>query len=1139
MTGQTPRGIGIAIFLGLLFTIALALVLTPDGAEAQTNPPSSGDWDIYDSTTISNSRVTVPGNLNIFGGGSLTLTDVDLTFNHMSWGVKAFRVRNNARLTMTGGSITHSSIDYSYQFVIENGATVSMDGVTVKHTWHDWRTTRGNQNLAGGMQIKSHLVTVINCTFTEQVRVAMTINNANPKITNCTFTKIHYYTYLKSGYYLHRDAIGIMIIDGAPEIIGCTFNEIGDHLSRYYDASAYSTTYLYLYGHGIYTVRGAPKIKDCIFTEIGRIHDQYSYYIWVEAVKRTVSFRMSQDYNQFRGAIHAIDPIILEVFDCNFTHNYEGYIYYTNNAYGVYQDDGKSSIKGNVFEINGGGGVYLNNADALLKDNQMLDFYHYGLYIYGNGVISAQNNTWNGTAENRNLRNEYAVYIRSSGRNIDLRLNRISFCFRAFYIQDTSRVSIHDTLITNCSKKIYAYGARVDCYNVTVSRTDIELGYSSSEVNIYWDLDVKVTWQNGVPIPSAIVQIFNESNGLLKASQVNDKGRMPTLTMLQTKVSGTSQSVTSLVNSPLKVSAYANAIDSRRYTIPFDENTFFVCIVEDLVPPNVEIYAPPKNHAQNETTLSLTGIAVDVGSGLDGVEVSTDEGSTWHRATGGLTWNLSVDIPEGNYDIQVRGIDIAGGISLYHIRNLTIDLTDPWLIITTPAKNNFYTNESTVTIIGQAEIGANVYINGEELHTTGGSFFAQLVNQQEGNNTYEMMAVDLVGNRNITMLNIYQDITPPILLVEYPPEEHITNDRVLAISGLTEQDVVVTIDGLVILVENGLFTLPMTLREGLNVIAIQAVDLAKNYRVRTLHVTYDITPPEVDMLFPQEDGAVNKSTITVAGDVEADVEQVRVNQVPVAIKNGRFSKGFKLSEGDNLILVEVTDHAGNTINLAYTLTLDTNLPDLVINGPLDGTYVTEETVLVSGRTDVDATVTLNGEEVPVSGGYFSVEAPLEETMPGDDPNMLVVVAMDVVGNYVEVELYVYRDTSAPSFTVYDTPSSTVNDFINITGGVVDVTDIHEMTINEMLVQPTAKGYFEAYVPLEMGLNVFTVTARDLAGNEYTQQVSIEREPQQVSDTGFMGLGDQAWLIMVLCLVVGLFAGLAILYLMERRKGVDV
>ena len=1141
MTRQTPRRIGITIFLGLLFTIALALVLTPDGAEAQTDPPSTGDWDIYDSTTLSDSRVTLPGNINIYSGGSLTLTDVDLMFNHMSWGAKAFRVRNNARLTMTGGSITHTSIDYSYQFVIENGATVSMDGVTVMHTWHDSRTYRGNQDLTGGMQIRSHSVTVVNCTFTEQVRVAMTINNANPKITDCTFLKTNYYTYyIEYTYYTihYREAIGIMIINGAPEITGCTFNEIGDYLSAYNDPAG-SYTYLTLVGHGIYSVRGAPKIKECTFTEIGRIHTSYSYSVYYDEWNRWIYFYTRQDYREYRAAIHAIAPIMLEVFDCNFTHNFEGYYYYTNQAFGIYQDDGKSSIKGNVFWTNGGSGVYLNNADALLKDNEMYDFYWYGLYIYGNGAISAQNNTWNGTAELRNIRSEVAVYIYNGGRNIDLRLNRISFCQRAFYIQDTNGVSLYDTLITNCSKKIYAYGARVDCYNVTVARADIELGYRSSEVNIFWDLDVKVTWQNGVPVPSAIVQIFNESNGLLKANQVNDKGRMPTLTMLQTKVTGTSQSTTSLVNSPLKVSAYANAIDSRRYTIPFDENTFFVCIVEDLVPPNVEIYDPPKDHAQNETILSLIGIAVDVGSGLDGVEVSTDEGSTWHRATGGLTWNLSIAIPEGTYDIQVRGIDIAGGISLYHIRNVTIDLTDPWLIITTPAKNNFYTNESTVTIIGQAEIGANVYLNGEELPTTGGSFFAQLVNQQEGLNTYEMMAVDLVGNRNITMLNIFQDITSPILLVEYPPEDHVTNDRVLAISGLTEQDVVVTIDGLVVVVENGLFTLPMTLREGLNVIEIQAVDLAKNYRLRTLLVTYDITPPDVDMLFPQGDGAVNKSTITVAGDVEADVEQVRVNQVPVAIKNGRFSKGFKLSEGDNLVLVEVTDHAGNSINMAYTLTLDTNPPELVMDGLLDGTYVTEETVLVSGRTDVDATVTLNGEEVPISGGFFSVEAPLEETKPGDDPNMLVVMAMDIVGNYVEVELHIYRDTSAPGFTMYDTPASTVNDFINITGGVEDVTDIHEMYINEMPVQPTGKGYFEAYVPLEMGLNVFSITARDLAGNEVTQQVSIEREPQKVSDTGFMGLGDSAWLIMVLCLVVGLFAGLAVLYLMERRKGVDV
>ncbi|UCC92933.1 MAG: right-handed parallel beta-helix repeat-containing protein [Thermoplasmata archaeon] len=1137
MTGQTRSRTGLAIFLALLFGIALAMVLTSDGSQAQTNPPTSGDWNIYDNTVLSNTRVDVPGSIVVYSGGHLTLNNVDLQFQHASFGGKALRVRGNAEFTMTDGSISHTSISYSYQFIVESGATVDLDGVTVRHTWHDSRTSRLNQDLTGGMVIRSHDVRVTDCTFTDMLRVGMTIDNANPDITNSTFTKVDYYTYYKDYNYCDREAYGIFIINGAPDIEGCTFSELGDYDSAYNDAGSSSSYYCYLRlnGHAIYVLRGAPTITDSLFTEVGRMHTSSSYYTYVPSVGRYVNFYFWRQEN--RGAIHADDPLMLEVFDCNFTGNYQGYYYYTSQAYGIYQYDGKSSIKRNYFLTNGGGGVYLNEADSVLKDNQMYDFFYYGLYIYGSGVITATNNTWNGTAELRNVRNEAAVYIYSGGSNIDLRLNWITFCQRAFYVTDTSLVNIYDTLVTNCSKKVYANSARVDFYNVTISRGEIELGWSSAEVNIYWKLEVLVTWQNSVPITEAIVQIFNESNGLLKANKVNNQGLMPALTLLQTKVTGTSQGSISLVNSPLKVSAFASAIESKMYTVPFDSNTFFQCIVEDAIAPNVEIYAPSNHHAQNETTVRLFGIAVDVGSGLDGVEVSIDGGDTWQRATGGLTWNISVEMEEGNHDIQVRGVDIAGAMSVYHIRNVTIDLTEPWLIITTPAKDRFYTNQTTLTIIGQAEIGADVFLNGEELNTTGGSFFTQIHNTQEGNNTYEVMAVDQVGNRNITLINIIQDITPPILLVEFPPEDYVTNDRVLHISGLTESDVTVTIEGLQVEVANGLFTLPMTLKEGMNVIDIQAVDLARNFKFMTLYVTYDISPPEVDMVYPLGDGAVNKSTVTVAGMVEADVDEVLVNQVPVVVRNGQFSKNFKLSEGDNLILIKITDHAGNTIERAYTLTLDTQPPALEVFTPEDLTFVTEESVYVSGRAEVGAVVTLNGEEITVTGGFFAVMHPLEETLPGGDFNEIIVEAIDAVGNTASIELHVWRDTSAPRFAVYEVAESTTNDFINITGGVEDPADVYEMYINDLPVQPSDRGYFEAYVPLDMGVNVFTITARDMAGNEFSQQVTVQRDPKVVSDTGFMGLGDSAWLIMVLCLVVGLFAGLAVLYMMERRKGV--
>jgi hypothetical protein len=1136
MTGQSSSRIGIAIFLALLSAIALAVVLASDGAEAQTNPPTSGDWNIYDSTSLSNTRVNVPGSIIVYSGGSLTLNDVDLIFTHQSWGNKLFRVRGNAKLTMTGGSISHTNIKYSYQFVIEEAATADLDGVTVRHTWHDAATSLSREDLTGGLTIRSDDVTVRNCTFTDSLRVGMVIDGANPEIVNCTFFKIDYYTMYKDYYYCDREAFGIVVLNGVPEIVGCTFDELGDYSSAFNDAGTYTYTYLRLNGHGVYAIRGAPKIRECLFTDIGRIYTSSAYYTYVESVGRYVYFYFWRQ--EYRGAVHAIDPMMLEVTDCNFTGNFGGYTYYTSQGYSVYQQNGKSNIRRNLMISNGGGGVYLSEADATVRDNQMSDFTYYGMYIYGPGVISAQNNTWNGTAELRTIRNEYAVYIYNGGGNIDLRLNKISFCMRAFYVTDTNLVNIYDTLVTNCTKKVYANAARVDFYNVTISRAEIELGYSSAEVNIYWNLGVLVTWQNGVPIPGAIVQIFNESDGLLKANKADGKGRMPTLTQLQTKVTGNSQGTTSLVNSPLKISAYANAVQSKVYTVPFDSNTFFNCIIEDLIPPNVEIYAPFRDHAQNTTMLDLLGIAVDVGSGLDGVEVSADGGNTWVRADGGLQWNITIELAEGNYDILVRGMDIAGSYSDYSIRNVTIDLTEPWLIITTPSETVFYTNLTTLTIIGQAEIGARVYLNGDELKTTGGSFFTQITNSQEGNNTYEVMAVDLVGNRNITLLFITQDITPPILLVEFPPEEYVTNDRVLDVSGLTEEErVTVTVDGLAVAVENGLFTMPMTLKEGLNVVEVQAVDAARNHKYMTLMVTYDVTPPQVEMVYPVVDEAVNKSTVMVSGHVEADVSEVLVNQVPVAIRNGVFSKNFKLAEGENQILVQVTDRAGNSITRSYTLTLDTLSPELELLSPTDLSYVTEASVVVSGRTEPGAVVTLNGEEVPTSGGYFSVVHPLEETTPGGDGNLILVEAMDAVGNAASVQVVVYRDTHAPIFTVYDVPKSTIDDFINITGGVETVEDVYEMKINDMPVQPTARGYFEAYVPLDMGVNVFTISARDVAGNEYAQQVTIEREPRKVADTGFMGLGDSAWLIMLLFLFVGLFAGLTVLYLMERREGV--
>jgi len=1134
MTGQLSSRIGISIGLGLLFIIVLAMVIAPEDVDAQTNPPSgTGDWNIYDVTSMSNQRITLQGNLNVYSGGKLTLTNVDLIMAHASLGGKVFRVRNNAQLVLDGGSISHSVATNSYKFIIDAGATVTMDGVEVSNLWHNPATT--SSALQGGMQVQSNSVTITDCTFKDNERVAMVITSASPHIKNSTFMRSAYFSYYRSSNYIYREAFGIVVIDGSPRIEGCTFTELGDYSTAFTDAGPYTYTYLRLNGMGVYSVRGSPKITDSLFIDIGTMHTSSSVRLYVPSVGRYVYFYFwSQDY---RGCVKAVDPLALEVIGCNFTGNYQGYYSYTSQAYGVYQSGGSSSIKNNIWWSNGGGGVAIFAGNVIMRDNEMYDFFYYGVYINGRGTVTVTNNIFNGTAELRNVRTEYGIYIIQGSGNIDIRNLNITFCMRAIYVTDTANVRFYDTYINNCSKKVYANAATVACYNVTIARADIELGWNSAEVSIYYKLKVRVTWQNGSPVPDAIVQIFNESDGLLKANQANTNGIMAPLTMLQTQLTGTSNNQVSVVNSPLKISAYANAIESKKYTINFDQNTNFQCIIEDKLTPNLEIYGPFKDHAQNTTTLRLFGIAVDVGSGLDGVEVSADDGNTWFRADGSLTWNLSLDLPEGVYDMQVRGVDRAGAISLYIISNVTIDLSKPWLIITSPKEKSIYTNQTTITIIGQAEIGASVFLNGEELDTQGGSFYTQISEQQEGQNTYEVMATDHVGNRNISLLTIFQDITPPILLVEHPPEDLVTNDRVLEISGLTEMGVLVTINNLVVQVENGLFTMPMTLQEGVNKILIQAVDLARNHKVIRFEVVYDVIPPEVEMTYPVRDEAVNHSTVLVSGNVETDVAEVRVNQVPLPIRFGSFSKSFKLSEGENVILIKVTDRAGNSISRKYTLLLDTSSPVLVLDGPIDGTYSTEETVRVSGRVDVGAKVTVNDEEVEVSGGFFSYDAPLTETPPGGDPNLLMIVAFDEVGNTVVEKVRVYRDTKAPEFAVYETSPSITSEFTNITGLVVDVDDITIMTINEIPIQPNSKGYFEAFIPLRMGENVFVIQATDEAGNTHKEEITIDRNKLEVSDTGIMGLGDSSWMLLVLFLVIGLAIGFILLYILETRKGV--
>ncbi|MDQ1554290.1 MAG: hypothetical protein QOK46_1368, partial [Microbacteriaceae bacterium] len=85
----------------------------------------------------------------------------------------------------------------------------------------------------------------------------------------------------------------------------------------------------------------------------------------------------------------------------------------------------------------------------------------------------------------------------------------------------------------------------------------------------------------------------------------------------------------------------------------------------DATPPTVSVTSPTAGTAiANGTSVTMTGTAADVGGTVAGVNVSTDDGATWHRATGTTSWSYTyAQHGMGSQSVQIRAIDDSANYS--------------------------------------------------------------------------------------------------------------------------------------------------------------------------------------------------------------------------------------------------------------------------------------------------------------------------------------------------------------------------------------------------------------------------------------------------------------------------------------------
>jgi len=134
------------------------------------------------------------------------------------------------------------------------------------------------------------------------------------------------------------------------------------------------------------------------------------------------------------------------------------------------------------------------------------------------------------------------------------------------------------------------------------------------------------------------------------------------------------------------------------------------------------------------------------------------------------------------------------------------------------------------------------------------------------------------------------------------------------------------------------YTPPSALSEGPHTVTIDVSDNDGNAADQASRTyTVDTIPPVLNLTHPEDGFITNNASMVVQGTtndatstpVTITITLNSVDQGPVTVTSGAFSKTVTLAEGDNTIVVTATDAAGKTTTVTIEGVLDTSAPEIV------------------------------------------------------------------------------------------------------------------------------------------------------------------------------------------------------------------
>ncbi|USG68466.1 Fn3-like domain-containing protein [Brevibacillus ruminantium] len=403
-------------------------------------------------------------------------------------------------------------------------------------------------------------------------------------------------------------------------------------------------------------------------------------------------------------------------------------------------------------------------------------------------------------------------------------------------------------------------------------------------------------------------------------------------------------------------------------------------------------------------------------------------------------------VPDGNYRFVIRA-RIDNRQASWHTLTLPVKVdTKPPVVTASLSGNKVEWSSRDKDIQGYLLYVGGKKVGGPYSSTVNSTFVSQ------PDKPISLVAYDFAGNMSVTHINGKSDTVPPY--VKFPGDLYtavmISSAPDVAINGrIAGEDMLDRVRLLInqkpVKVEtDGSFETILKLPEGLNYVAYQAQDMYGNTRQFTQRVIVDTTPPLLQFL---NDGTEEiwfdsgtkrmlvplrfayrdqnyKGQVSVNGQIVSSWEE---DQLEKAVYK-TFSQRLTLKHGENRILLEGKDGAGNASSIVVYAYVDALAGSIVMNhGEQRLTYQAKgvpapvlkfhkpnneapagESYVISGRVTAPGTVMMHldyaEQHVPVDvndQGEFRVR--LDSVKQGKQK--LSVVAVDALGREAKAEMF--------------------------------------------------------------------------------------------------------------------------------------